>query len=176
MRRITEVQSRSIRGIRLYLDDYYELVEIFERGNELRLEIRADEYELDGPDEITEVRRAAVRKLDLGFGFGQAMSLTITGDEAWIRFPSAPDPDYRRALEVLEFLRRRRSFGRRFVGMLSSPTAILVSFGLGTVVVPILRSGTRGLRVVQRQHVVCCGRDCEQLRRETLSRFPAVGG
>jgi hypothetical protein len=81
MRRITEVQSRSIRGIRLYLDDYYELVEIFERGNELRLEIRADEYELDGPDEITEVRRAAVRKLDLGFGFGQAMSLTITGDE-----------------------------------------------------------------------------------------------
>jgi hypothetical protein len=118
MQRIAKSEFRSIEGVRLYLDDYYGLVEILTRHDVNGLKITADEYELDDPDDIKQLQRTVVRDLHLATVTYRSsvgrLSVGMDGSRARVHFSSAPDPDYGRALEILEFLNQRRFFWGRF--------------------------------------------------------------
>jgi hypothetical protein len=124
MRRVRKSESRQVKGVKLYLNDYHELIEILQQstGGESKLDVEADEYELNAPEDIKQLQRTVVHELRVvrkttendSMIYRRWLSVTITGSEATVHFTSPPDPDHGLALEVLEFLKKSRPFGTRF--------------------------------------------------------------
>jgi hypothetical protein len=130
LRRKGKSETRYVHGVLLHLDGYYELVEIL-RSKDFELAITADEYTLDDPEDIKQLKEPIVHELSL-ISFNDVPSygrhtdvpsysrlyINIQGSDARVHFESAPDVQYGRALEVLEFLKNKRSLSGRFSNVL----------------------------------------------------------
>lgn len=120
MKRKGRFEIRTVHRVRLYLDDYFELVDILGReGRELK--ITADDYALETPEEIKELHQPVVRRLNLTStrkfdpnsveraSWSIPVTVNVGRFNASVEFSNSTDVDCGRALQCLEILHKRKS-------------------------------------------------------------------
>lgn len=141
----------------LHLDGYYELVEIL-RSKDFELAITADEYTLDDPDDIKQLKQTIVHELSLISHTDvppySRLHVNIQGSDADVHFESAPDVQYGRALEVLEFLKNKRSLSGRFSNVLFRLYWLPVVLVLSLVPVLVFSEKIKALPNLQKNGVL----------------------
>jgi hypothetical protein len=141
MKRTGRFEIRRVHRVRLYLEDYFELVDILGREDR-ELKITAHDYALETPEEIKELNQPVVRRLNLtssrkfdpnsveGGFWSTPVTVNIGRFDASVEFSNSTDGDCGRALRCLEILHKRKS-KRLLIWKIAAtwiPVALIVSF------------------------------------------------
>jgi hypothetical protein len=126
MKQTGSYETRSVSPLRLYLDDYDQLIELIGRDRR-EVTVLADNWQLDSPDEIARIKQATMHCLEINSFVSNGIlssihsmssfSVTVTGRKAIVCFINGPEGGKGVALQVLEFLQEKRSNTERLKSM-----------------------------------------------------------